>query len=248
MADEKNETLFLPGDVAFQLEKGSTTRIRGGLMRSSNVVIATRPGPLFTEHSPKGPISCVESTYNRYIPKLEDPVIGIVTRRNAENYTIDIGSVHSAILPALAFDGASKRIHPNLTVGSIIFARVTGASKDLDPELSCASSTLLYKKDWVTDLGIFGELKGGYIFKVSSATIRRLIDPNCHVTTTLGKYFPFEIAVGKNALVWVKTSQTVNTVIVANVIQRSDTLAKQELEALVAQASASVGARTTSTQ
>ena len=42
-----------------------------------------------------------------------------------------------AVLPFLAFDGASKRNRPNLLKGSLIYARVKHIEPHMDPELSC---------------------------------------------------------------------------------------------------------------
>ena len=104
----------------------------------------------------------------QYIPRVEDTVVGIVTERLGEAYRVDIRSTcvdhgggavvvlpadaHScvclpthgrsrAMLPLLAFQGATKRNRPNLTVGALVYARVVGADRDMEPELSCQGAT-----------------------------------------------------------------------------------------------------------
>ena len=49
---------------------------------------------------------------------VDDPVIGIVVERHAEEYKVDIGSAYPATLDATAFEGATKRNRPNIQVPS----------------------------------------------------------------------------------------------------------------------------------
>lgn len=89
---------------------------------------------------------------------------------------MDIGSAHSASLDALAFEGATKRNKPTLKarsrysqgtlanvvpqVGSLVYARVSLANRDMEPEVECIDPTT-HKADG------FGELKSGFIVKCS---------------------------------------------------------------------------------
>ena len=52
----------------------------------------------------------------QYIPMVEDMVLGIVTEKTPDCYKVDIHSYSPAILPNLAFEGASKRNRPHLEV------------------------------------------------------------------------------------------------------------------------------------
>ena len=79
----------------------------------------------------------IQTASKRYIPAVGDVVVGVVTDRNAEFYKIHIHGTAVGILPVLAFDGATKRNKPNLTVGAVVFARVSTCSKHMDPELTC---------------------------------------------------------------------------------------------------------------
>ncbi len=85
-----------------------------------------------------------------------------------------------AVLPVLAFDGATKRNKPTLAVGALVFARVVAADRDLEPELTCqvassgdASTGHFAKKDWVTGQSVYGELKGGSVVKATMLYCRR---------------------------------------------------------------------------
>lgn len=52
------------------------------------------------------------------MPALNDSVIGVITGKGNEQYRVDIGAAHPAILPMLAFENATKRNRPNLKVSS----------------------------------------------------------------------------------------------------------------------------------
>ena len=58
-------------------------------------------------------------------------VIGVVTARNSEFYTLDIRAHSPAILPVLEFEGATKRNRPDIRVGAAIYARVARLSPHL---------------------------------------------------------------------------------------------------------------------
>lgn len=92
---------------------------------------------------------------------------------------MDIGSAHPASLDGLAFEGATKRNRPNLKVrvidflvadvanaenmvqvGSLLYARVSLAHKDMEPELECFDAQ-------TRKAGGFGELKGGFLAQCS---------------------------------------------------------------------------------
>ncbi len=43
-------------------------------------------------------------------------MLGVVTKATGKSYRVDIGSAVSAVLPELAFEGATKRNKPNVQV------------------------------------------------------------------------------------------------------------------------------------
>lgn len=86
-------------------------------------------------------------------------VIGVVTERHGESFKVDIGGAHAATLPMLAFEGATKKNRPDLKVGSLVYARVILANKDMEPELACYSARNKAEG--------YGLLDDGYMFKTS---------------------------------------------------------------------------------
>ena len=55
----------------------------------------------------------------------------------ADAFGVDIGAPFRAALPLLAFEGATKRNRPALAPGDLVYCRVEGACRDLDPALTC---------------------------------------------------------------------------------------------------------------
>lgn len=115
--------------------------------------------------------------------------MGTVVARHAEGYRVDIGAAHMASLDALAFEGATKRNRPNLKVitpffslvvlgmrvdprlflcqvGALVYARVSLANRDMEPELECFDATTRKSEG-------FEELKGGTVFPCSLGMARR---------------------------------------------------------------------------
>ena len=78
-------------------------------------------------------------------------------------------------------------------------------------ELTCIVSNGP-RSEWVNGSSLFGELTGGYVFKVSVTQARkydpfmgvvyfRLLDPSCTILQTIGSQIPYECAIGLNGYV-----------------------------------------------
>ncbi|KAH7921325.1 hypothetical protein BV22DRAFT_1114479 [Leucogyrophana mollusca] len=189
-----------------------------GLLQLSNSkgespIISTRSGSL--NHSANRSKWWVENNSRRYVPAPQESVIGVVVGRSGEGWRVDIGSAHSASLDGLAFEGATKRNKPNLKVGSLLYARVSLAHKDMEPELECFDAQT-HKADG------FGELKGGFVVSCSLQMSRFLLDPKHFLLPLLGSRFPLEAAVGVNGKVWVNTKEVKQTIAVVRCIEAVD--------------------------
>jgi len=92
--------------------------------------------------------------------------VGIIYQRSGEAYRVDIGAAHFALLDGLSFEGASKRNKPNLKLGTILYARVSLAHKDMEPELECFDAQ-------TRKAGEFGELKDGFMVRCSLQMCRQ---------------------------------------------------------------------------
>lgn len=214
--------VVLPGDVIADLNDNQNLRFGPGLIQNKDNIVSTKAGVL--QFKPPGKF-WVDGTQKRYVPWIEDMVIGIVVSRHAESYKVDIGAAALATLPLLAFEGATRKNRPNLQVNSLVYARVVVANKDMEPELVCFAAN--NKQEG------YGELVGGYNFKVSTGLARSLLAPNCPVLAALGKRIPYEIAVGMNGRVWVNSGSVTNTIVITNALQNSEYLPTVQIENMV---------------
>ncbi|KAG2237658.1 hypothetical protein INT48_004561 [Thamnidium elegans] len=220
---EVDPRIVLPGDV-IDVDTDSTVVLGPGLRQEGEDVVATKAGVL--RHLETGNKWWIESNQKRYIAATGESVIGTVTAKMTEYFRVDIGAAHSATLPILSFEGATKRNRPNLPLHSLVYCRVAMANPDMEAELECVSPQT-GKADG------FGELTGGYVFKCSLGLCRRLLNPNTPILTLLGQYFPFETAVGMNGRVWINSEEIKNTTLIANAILNSEYLSTEECKQMV---------------
>lgn len=156
------------------------------------------------------------NVFYKYVPALGDMVIGIVTDRLSEGWKIDIGTHTNASLSIYAFEGGNKKNRANLEPNSIVYCRVKLANKDVEPECECVNQN--GKADG------FGPLVGGYLFRCSTGLARQCLNPESSVLNEVGKQIPFEIAVGINGYIWVRSTSSENTILIANAIIASEHL------------------------
>ena len=141
------------------------TKLGPGLLELNQAIYCTKAGVL---KSASGGRLWLDTWQKRYVPALNEPVLGTVVSRHGEFYKVDIGAAHAAALGVLSFEGATKRTRPHLEVGALVYGRISLADKDMEPELECMG---------VNGLALgFGELKGGYLVPISLWMARQLLD------------------------------------------------------------------------
>jgi len=118
-----------------------------------------------------------------------------------------------------------KKNRPQLSYGSVIYARVIVANKDMEPELVCYATN--------NKAEVFGELNSGYIFKTSLSLSRSLLSNKSPILTCLGKKIAYEIAVGMNGRVWINSTHTTNIILLSNAILNSEHLPASKIEEMV---------------
>lgn len=148
------------------------------------------------------------------MPAPNDLVVGIVAARLADAYKIDLGSNGTALLNFSGFEGTTKKNRPNLLVGDVVYARVSVANKDLEPELVCLDADNRPEG--------FGELREGMLFHCSCSLAQALQRPDSPVLELLGKHFAFEIVVGANGRFVLHAAKPVDVVRLGNTILHSD--------------------------
>ena len=93
------------------------------------------------------------------------------------------------------------------------------------PELVCVDS---YGKK--AGLGVLAG--GGFMFSVPLHLIRKLLAPDSSLLATLGGSKPFEVAVGMNGRVWVRARSVRETMILAQAMECSEHMTKEEARAM----------------
>ncbi|KAF2105113.1 hypothetical protein NA57DRAFT_63292 [Rhizodiscina lignyota] len=171
----------------------------------------------------------IETNRGRYIPHVNDLVIATVLRSSSDFYHCTI-TPHAAQanLPQLAFESATRKTRPQLAPGALVYARISSASRDMDPELSCVSASS-GKADGL------GPLKGGMLFDVSLGFCRRLLLSESKVPLpaeqgggavtileALAEKIGFEVAVGRNGKLWVDGGDVKMTLAVGKALQQTD--------------------------
>ncbi|DBB18525.1 hypothetical protein WJX82_004744 [Trebouxia sp. C0006] len=217
------EVVF-PGQVLCKLPSSGQLRLGPGLHTQAETVCTIKSGIL---HQTKTDKLWVEGRQKRYIPAVEESVIGIITQKYGESFDVDIGGPFTATLPVLAFEGATRRNRPNVQVGDLVYARVTAAERDLDPVLACT--------DAQGKSSGFGQLIEGSLITSNTHYARRLLSsPPCPVLAALEKHLKqYEVAVGLNGKIWVNSSSIARTVIACNAIQRAEFMSSAQTELLV---------------
>ncbi|KAI0087831.1 exosome complex exonuclease RRP40 [Irpex rosettiformis] len=206
----------LPGESV--PAKHVNLKLGPGLLQVSHVaqetaVVSTKAGEL--KHSANNKLWWIEGNARRYVPAAQESVIGIVIARSGEGWRVDIGAAHMASLDGLAFEGATKRNRLNLKIGSLLYARVSLAHKDMEPELECFDAQ-------TRKAGEFGELKGGFMARCSLQMCRHLLDPNHFLFPLLGSKFPLETAIGVNGRVWVNSKEPKHVIAIVRCIEAAD--------------------------
>ncbi len=226
--------LVMPGDIV-DVSSEKRTRLGLGLLPASTGVSASTAGVLKRGGLGAGvggnSLLWVDAPSRRYRAQVDDMVVGTIVERHAESYRVDIGLAQPAVLPALAFEGASKRNKPVLDVGQLMYARVRVANKHLEAELTCISPHV--KKDWVTQDSIFGPLQGGTVLHTTISLARALMADDHPVLALLGKKLRFELAIGANGRVWVNAETAGQTIIVVNILSLAESKPPAQLEVML---------------
>lgn len=117
----------------------------------------------------------------------------------------------------------------------MVYARVSLAHKDMEPELECFDAQT-HKAEG------FGELKGGFLVRCSLKMCRqcvppvpglndlsfsvflnnRLLDPQYFLLPLLGSKFPLDAATGVNGRVWINSKDPKHIIATVRCIEKAD--------------------------
>eukprot|EP00042_Codosiga_hollandica_P016723 m.43577 g.43577 ORF g.43577 m.43577 type:complete len:241 (+) comp46750_c0_seq4:1-723(+) len=223
--------VLLPGDIAAtqQPDPNKVVKLRIGpgltqrVVDDASQIVAVKSGVL--RHRAHQQTYWLDSSHKRAVPSTGEKVIGIVLSKGGDNYVVDIGASLNATLPNLSFEGASKRNRPMLEIGALVYAKVTLANKDMEPELACTESSGAAQG--------LGPLVDGYMFACTTGLARRLLSSDSTILSALGRRFQFEVAVGMNGRVWVKSGTAQHTIIISNYISASEHMTATQIDAML---------------
>lgn len=247
VSDHNILTIVLPGDdVTDKIRPPTNTKkspkLGTGLRYDEETgrVRATIAGRLVQKSN--GSTLFVQQNISRYRPVQEDRVIGIIEERVASDgsggdiYRVNIGGPHPGQLSNLSFEGATKRNKPNLTTGTLLYCRIQSTPPSMDPILSCQlgpHDAGVPRKDWMTNEGTYGELKGGTCRKIPLGLARELLYPDNLVLREISKSVAFEIGVGVNGYLWVHSPRPEYTIMILNAIMNSQVLTMSQVRGMV---------------
>lgn len=198
-------SVIIPGDsLPVELESGQVI-IGPGIYKypKTQQIIPQQAGLLNVSHPNKkssDQLLYIESNSKRYIPQVNDFVIGIITGVFGEFFKVSLQEFSSQVqLSMMAFPNATKKNRPNLKVGQAVYARVSEAVAEVDTEIECVDAETGKE-------GGFGLLdESGYIFEINLNFARELLfNKKCVFLEKLAARCAFEIAIGINGKVWIK--------------------------------------------
>ncbi|XP_065176006.1 exosome complex component RRP40-like [Sycon ciliatum] len=223
MDSQKVNRVILPGDVLGEVTEKVKLRFGPGIRRGGDEIIATKSGIL--RH--RRPVTYwIDNNQRRYVPVVDEFVIGVVTGKpSMDVYRVDIGGSMPASLSYLNFEGATKRNRPAVQVGDTIYGQLIVASKDMEPEMTCVS--VAGKANGM------GVLEGGLMFQCSLGLSRKLLVTNSPILAAFGKRFRFEITVGTNGRVWVKSPSIGQTIALCNSLDAASQMTMEQIEAML---------------
>ena len=226
--------IVLPGDVVTEdvTQVNKIVKLGTGLEERNQKIVATHAGML--RYRPPNRF-WVDFHHKRYLPTVDDCVIGKIEERNMDFYRLSIGGSTKVVLPTLAFDGASKRNRPNCQVGALVYVRMRHLSEALEPEVTCEATANEVKRDWMTGQCIYGELVGGHVIRVSIPFAKSCMKDECAVLDELARQLSFEVAIGLNGFIWVKAAKPSEVVLIANAILNAEHLSTEQTSVMVEQ-------------
>lgn len=145
-----------------------------------------------------------------YHPQKDEIVIGIIDKKNGEDWLVDIGFSHSALLPMLAFTGATKKNCPKFQRGEVVVAFVEEVPESGEVILSCIERTQKEK---------LGRLTGGTLVRARPKDIKRIREYK--FMEKVGQRSPIVCSFAENGRLYIDTSNEVTTVLLANAINNS---------------------------
>lgn len=218
--------LVIPGDKITLNSNNEDFAVGPNIMVVNDTTLNPTTAGLFVTKPAKNntKLYYVDSSNGRYIPQVGDLVLGTIIGQFGDYYRISLNEFsQNVILNIFSFPNASKKNRPRLQARDLVYARVASAEKSVEVELTCIDPVT--GKD-----GGFGVLNGGYCFNISTAYARFLLfTANAPILKRMAEKIAFEIAVGVNGKVWIKSENTKSTMLCVYIISESQQWKQSEI-------------------
>lgn len=214
----------MPGELVTKVPEDGNLRLGSGTSQCGNKIQTTKAGVLRQTSTKSLERFWVETKHQRYVPSLDDLVLGIIVDSHVENFAVDVGGPVLAQLPILDFNGATRRNRPLLRYGDVVYARVTQAHPDIDPVITCVDNNRKASQG-------LGPLKGGYALRCTTGFSRDLLSKSSEaseVLTRIGEHFQYECCIGVNGMLWIKGEKNKDTLLIKNLLLNPDAIEKLE--------------------
>lgn len=181
----KKRRIVVPGEV---IVTGEDFLPGEGARRDGENVVASRFG--LAEEA--GRVVKVIAITGAFIPRKNNVIIGRVTNITFYGWVIDIDSASSAFLP---IDESPRFINKNemdqyLAIGDVVSAKIWSVNnKGIDLTLKGKG---------------LGKLEGGFIFKVNSNRVPRVIGKEGSMINLIKERTKCNITVGQNGWIWIR--------------------------------------------
>ena len=221
--DNVDGKVVIPGKIlSSEIEKCGSSQIKlgPGLRCDGDNVITMKSGLLRYKEPDTFWIDCYQK---RYVPCKGENVIGVVTGRQGDYFKVDIGASDLAFINYLSFEGSSKRNRPNINNGNVIFGKLINANKDMEPEMSCIDPG----NNKANGMGVIET--GGFLFTVSLNLCRKLLSPDCILLKELGSRQAFEIIIGLNGKIILKSKSNKMVIALMHIITSSEFMSNEEM-------------------
>ncbi len=131
----------------------------------------------------------------KYIPRVDDVVIGMISGVGLTNWIVDINSPYSGILNANDvienFNPITMNLRDYLDIGDYIIAKIIAFDRTRDPLLTVKGKGL-------------GRITEGVVVRIKPSRVPRVIGRKGSMLNLLTSMTGCNIVVGQNGLIWIK--------------------------------------------
>lgn len=183
-----NRNLVTPGEV---LSKGMESLPGHGAFRDGDFIRSSFLGLSDT----KGRLVNVIPLSGKYIPKRDDPVIGIITEVRFSNWEVEINSPYSAVM--MISEASNRYIDTNrepltkyFDVGDTVLCKIKNVEENMNIHVTVRAPGMR-------------KLTDGKVITVRPSKIPRIIGKSASMVKMIKEYTGSNVFVGQNGRVWV---------------------------------------------